>query len=579
MNVDIKNALDKLLTACDYIQSAAPQGSNAKNIRNIVIADIFCFIDAISVEKAHERMRNFAKNYLDGTVLTEPTGALPILCQVDNSNSAKQGIKTSTLFVSFLFELGRYYSLSKVDKRDIDVTKFAMHIKQLNDYISANSISMPPKPEPAAAEVKRKELETVVQTENTPNDLTQNTEPEESLDELLAQLNSLIGLTGVKQEVNSLINLLKMKQLRDARGLKTPNVSKHLVFLGNPGTGKTTVARLLSKIYKQMGVLEKGQLIEVDRGGLVAGYVGQTAIKTQERIDEAMGGVLFIDEAYTLAKGGADFGQEAIDTLLKAMEDKRDNFVVVVAGYSAPMATFLESNPGLKSRFNKNIVFEDYSQDELLAIFKVFCTPYGMELTADIKRLRGAKCNTKIGKILFQIKNPDTGVVVQDQRVGGNKGAVCIVPWNEMRQKLISQKVAVVVSHFISDRLEVVVVIMDSVQKIQLVLPQCPEHRRECISGLACVTCTREQVHHPLLMEILIIQLECQSVDRVMEDIQIELKTAPDDEHDIRSELFFQRLKIAVGANGDRIIHPCLQGRACCNKVLFFFFVFGIHFA
>lgn len=174
-----------------------------------------------------------------------------------------------------------------------------------------------------------------------------------------------------------------MKQLRDARGLKSPNVSKHLVFLGNPGTGKTTVARLLSKIYKQLGVLEKGQLVEVDRGGLVAGYVGQTAIKTQERIDEAMGGVLFIDEAYTLAKGGTDFGQEAIDTLLKAMEDKRDSFVVVVAGYSGPMEVFLESNPGLKSRFNKNIVFEDYTQDELFAIFKAFCTPYGMDLNTE----------------------------------------------------------------------------------------------------------------------------------------------------------------------------------------------------
>ena len=201
--------------------------------------------------------------------------------------------------------------------------------------------------------------------------------------ESVDQLNSLIGLAGVKQEVNSLINLLKMKQLRDARGLKTPNVSKHLVFLGNPGTGKTTVARLLAKIYKQLGVLDKGQLVEVDRGGLVAGYVGQTAIKTQERIDEAMGGVLFIDEAYTLAKGGTDFGQEAIDTLLKAMEDKRDSFVVVVAGYSSPMETFLESNPGLKSRFNKNIVFEDYTQNELLDIFKVFCAPYGMALNTE----------------------------------------------------------------------------------------------------------------------------------------------------------------------------------------------------
>lgn len=383
MNVDIKNALDKLLLACDHIQAVVPENNDAKNIRNLVVADIFGFIDTISLAKADERKNIFANTYLDGTVYSEPTGALPLLCQVDNSASSLQGAKTTALYISFLFELGRYYTLSKHDKRDIDVTKFAMHIKQLNDFVSAHSIAVSQKQDHVATEDGRKEAAVKDDAEIIAVNSPQEVEQEESLEELLDQLNSLIGLAGVKQEVNSLINLLKMKQLRDARGLKTPNVSKHLVFLGNPGTGKTTVARLLAKIYKQLGVLDKGQLVEVDRGGLVAGYVGQTAIKTQERIDEAMGGVLFIDEAYTLAKGGTDFGQEAIDTLLKAMEDKRDSFVVVVAGYSGPMETFLESNPGLKSRFNKNIVFEDYTQNELLDIFKVFCAPYGMELNTE----------------------------------------------------------------------------------------------------------------------------------------------------------------------------------------------------
>ena len=383
MNVDIKNALDKLLLACDHIQADALRENAAKNIRNLVIADIFAFIDTISVARAEARKDSFAKEYLDGIVYSEPSGALPVLCQVDRDIHVLNGTKTSALYISFLFELGRFYTLSKKDKRDIDVTGFARHIKELNDYISSQSSSAAQNPMQAASTEESGDSTRKKDVEEVTADYTTGAEPEENLEELLSQLDALIGLSGVKREVNTLINLLKMKQIRDAKGLKTPNISKHLVFLGNPGTGKTTVARLLSKIYKQLGVLEKGQLVEVDRGGLVAGYVGQTAIKTQERIDEAMGGVLFIDEAYTLAKGGSDFGQEAIDTLLKAMEDKRDQFVVVVAGYSGPMEIFLDSNPGLKSRFNKHIVFDDYSNDELLAIFKAFCAPYGMELNSE----------------------------------------------------------------------------------------------------------------------------------------------------------------------------------------------------
>ena len=197
-------------------------------------------------------------------------------------------------------------------------------------------------------------------------------EKEKSLEELMEELDSLVGLDAVKQDLTNLINLIKVRKMREERGMKQPDITLHLVFAGNPGTGKTTVARLLAKIYKALGVVTGGQLVEVDRSDLVVGYIGQTAARTAEVIDSAIGGILFIDEAYTLTAGKdeKDFGKEALDTLLKRMEDNRDNLIVIVAGYTELMEEFVNSNPGLKSRFNKNIFFKDYTGEELYRIFE-----------------------------------------------------------------------------------------------------------------------------------------------------------------------------------------------------------------
>ncbi|MBR5068435.1 MAG: AAA family ATPase [Bacteroidales bacterium] len=200
----------------------------------------------------------------------------------------------------------------------------------------------------------------------------------------MEELNSLIGLEQVKEEVKSLANIVKIQKQREAEGLKNTPITYHCVFSGSPGTGKTTVARILARIYKDLGVLKSGHLVETDRSGLIGEYVGQTAPKTNAIIDSALGGVLFIDEAYALSEHkGNDYGGEAIATLLKRMEDDRDNLVVIVAGYKDEMKRFVDSNPGLRSRFTRFIDFPDYTGEELYKIYLMRANKYGYKLDED----------------------------------------------------------------------------------------------------------------------------------------------------------------------------------------------------
>ena len=267
--------------------------------------------------------------------------------------------EASKCYLEVFLAVGKDAIVSDKQAEQAEVDALTSYINRLLDFFKEeNGIESDPIEEVSSADFEGKIVD------GTPEDAA-------TLEELLAELDGLIGLQSVKRNVHSLLHLQSIQMEREARGLPRIPMSNHLVFTGNPGTGKTTVARMIARIYKKIGLLSKGTFVEVDRSGLVAGYVGQTAIEVSNVLDSAKGGVLFIDEAYALANGvGGDYGMEAIETLLKRMEDEREDLVVIVAGYPKLMERFISSNPGLRSRFSKKIFFPDYTPEELLDILQ-----------------------------------------------------------------------------------------------------------------------------------------------------------------------------------------------------------------
>lgn len=362
--------------------------------------------------------------------LTQPSVLFDLLVRADGKN----GTRRAHVYYERALRLAHVAAAIDLVPSLDEITAIDGFRTMLLDHLDANGVarpgqpagpgtaSPPPQPAPAGPSQGGAPVATAGSAPPAAEPLP-DPQPIRPIAELLAELDELTGLANVKAEVRRLTSLLQVQQLRAERGLPTMETSHHLVFTGNPGTGKTTVARLLSQIYHSIGVVSRGHLVETDRSKLVAGYVGQTALKTQQALESSLGGMLLIDEAYALARGGDnDFGREAIDTLVKFMEDHRDDIAIVAAGYPAEMQEFVDANPGLKSRFTRTVFFPDYTDDELVTIFVKLARKNGYELTdgalAKVRQMIGAEPRTRgFGNARFVRNLFETAVAHQAMRL------------------------------------------------------------------------------------------------------------------------------------------------------------------